>query len=219
MKRNYFFVLILVGTLINGCSSDPYENAGKCEVPGESRVLQSRLEVCTGLESNSKWYFEGKYYDETLLLAKAKYWTNQLNDEIDSKLQEKDPETFDNILKIYNLAKISLENLSVFANNDARWDGLLESKSKLDAAEEQSSYLFREKVLKSADFSKGKISQSEAYAAQVEHDDYMNGTLALAKKDYEAKLGVMASSLSSIYSINDNKLLTALLINNAKGAN
>jgi hypothetical protein len=47
----------------------------------------------------------------------------------------------------------------------------------------------------------------------------MNGTLALAKKDYEAKLGVMASSLSSIYSINDNDLLTALLINYAKGAN
>jgi hypothetical protein len=218
MKKYCFLVLILVGTLITGCSSDPYANAGKCDTPGESRVMESRLEVCTGLESNSKWYFEGKYYDETLLLSKAKYWTNQLNDEINSELQKKDPETFDSIIKIYNIAKISQENLSVFANNDARWDGLLESKSKLDAADEQSTYLFREKVIKSSDFSKGKISQSEAYAAQVEYDDYMNGTLALAKKDYEAKLGVMSSSLSSIYSINNNKLLTALLINYAKVA-
>jgi hypothetical protein len=218
LKLRFVASAFILVSILTSCSSDPYENAGKCETPGDSKSIDERVAICTGIEGKSKWYFEGKYFDETLLLAKAKYWTTQLNEELDSKLAEKDPEIISNIIKLYDFAKISLENLSVFANNNSRWDGLLESKSQLDAAEEQSSYLFRERVIKADEFSKGKISQAEAYAAQVEHNEYMNGTLASAKKDYEAKLGVMASSLSSIYSINDDELLTGLLLNYVRDA-
>lgn len=217
-KLRFIGSALIFVSLLTSCSSDPYANAGKCENSGESKIIEGRVAVCTGIDGKSKWYFEGKFFDETILLANARVITNELENLINTKAAENKSE-MENIIKLIDKAKISINDLSKFANNDPRWDGLLEAKSKLDSEESEQSYLFRDRFEKLEAFRLGKISQREAYVAQQKQIEHLEGELSKAKNEFNAKLGVMASSISSLYSISDNKLLVDLLINYVKANN
>jgi hypothetical protein len=117
MKKNYLSIFILVGVLVSGCSSDPYANAGKCESPGESKVIDERVAVCTGIEGKSKWYFEGKYFEDTLLLAKVKYGNSSLTDSLKGILS-KENLTVEDYVEVFRIYKITIEELAKFAQNE-----------------------------------------------------------------------------------------------------
>jgi hypothetical protein len=215
LKLRFVAGVLIFVSLLTSCSSDPYANAGKCENPGESKFIDTRVAVCTGIESKSKWYLEGKYFDDTLLLAKTKYLSFVLDDALKAKLAAANL-TFDDFIRVYEQSKIRIDELAKFANNDSRWDSLLEAKSNLDDAQIEQDYLFRERFTLSDSYRKGKASQSEAYKAQQEQIEHLNGPHALALSNFEAKVNVMSASLSSIYSITDRDLLLVFLTNYVK---
>jgi|GEM_PF-4017613 len=215
MSKIYLLFFLMASLLLSGCSSDPYANAGKCESPGESKVIDERVAICTGIDGKSKWYFEGKYFSDTLLLAKTKYRSFVLDDALKKKLEAANL-TVEDFIKAYEQSKITMEDLAKFSGNDSRWDSLLEAKSNLDNSELEQNYLFKERYILLDSYRNGKATQSEAYKAQQEQIEHLEGPHALALSNYEAKVNVMSASLTSIYSINDKDLLLIFLTNYAK---
>lgn len=202
--------VILFTSLISGCSSDPYENAGKCDEPGAAELIKGNFSICTGVNSNTKWYFRGKYFSDTILLAKTKYLSFQFDDKFKERLLTENL-SMDDFILVYENSKISSEELAVFAENEPRWDSLLEAKSQLDDSQSEQTYLFRERFSLLEDFRKGKVSQSVAFKAQERQINHLDGELAEATRDYEAKVEVLSASLGSTYSITDKNLLLILL--------
>jgi hypothetical protein len=204
MKRNYFLVLILVGTLISGCSSDPYENAGKCETPGDSKSIDERVAICTGIEGKSKWYFEGKYFDDSFLLAKIDYLSFKLTNELTSKLEEED--LLDSFFGIYKTYKLTADDLVSYANGDGRWDDLIELKVKLERETETEEYLSSEATRLFLDWKyKGKGTSSEVFSAREASNRQQNLTSGLYQS-FKDKLGPLRGVISTTYSLNDRDL-------------
>ena len=210
MKINYLSIFILVGVLVSGCSSDPYANAGKCESPGESKVIDERVAVCTGIEGKSKWYFEGKYFEDTLLLAKVKYGNSSLTDSLKGILS-KENLTVEDYVEVFRIYKITIEELAKFAQNEPRWDGLLEAKSRLTESDTKLDYLRSEMIKQQFDWVKGKATLNQRNTARQEYLNFSNGEYEKTNINYQAKLNAMASSLGSKYSITNESLLVVFI--------
>jgi len=213
-KINLLFFLI-ASLLLSGCSSDPFANAGECENPGESKIIENRVAVCTGIESKPKWYFEGKYFEDTLLLAKIKYAKSSLTDSLKETLT-KENLTVEDYVEAFRVYKISIEELAEFAENEPRWDSLLEAKSRLTEADVKLNYLSDEMTKQQFDWVKGKATLNQRNAARQEYMNYLKSEYEKIETDYQAKLNAMASSLGSKYSITSESLLLVFIIRYAK---
>lgn len=49
--------------LFTGCSSDPFQNAGKCDELASTKAVDGKLAICTGYKNDYKWYFEGDSFE------------------------------------------------------------------------------------------------------------------------------------------------------------
>jgi len=209
MKKNYLTIFILVGILVSGCSSDPYANAGKCESPGESKVVDERVAVCTGVEGKSKWYFEGKYFDDSFLLAKIDYLSFKLTNELALKLKSED--LYDSFFGIYEAYQLSADDLMTYANGDSRWDDLIELKVKLEREIDTEKYLSGEATRLFLDWKyKGKGTSSEAFSARDASIRQGNLTNDLYQS-FKDKLGPLRGVISTEYSLSDRELSSIFL--------
>ena len=218
MRKSYLSIFILMGILVSGCSSDPYANAGKCESPGESKVIDERVAVCTGIEGKSKWYFEGKYFDDSFLLAKIDYLSFKLTNDVVTKLR--DENLYDAFFGIYKTYKLTADDLVNYAQGDSRWDDLIELKVKLERETETEEYLSSEETRLFLDWKyKGKGSSSEVFSARDAANRQANLTNALYQS-FKDKLGPLRGAISTNYSLRDRELsylfLSRLVKLNAK---
>jgi len=66
MKVRLLSIYLVTGLmslfLLSGCSSDPFQNAGKCEELAATKGVDGKLAICTGFKNEYKWYFEGDSY-------------------------------------------------------------------------------------------------------------------------------------------------------------
>jgi hypothetical protein len=218
VKFRFLASALIFVSLLTSCSSDPYANAGKCEYPGESKVVDERVAVCTGIEGKSKWYFEGNYFDDSFLLAKIDYLSFSLTNELALKL--KNENLYDSFFGIYETYKLTADDLMTYASGDSRWDDLIELKVKLDRESETEKYLSSEATLLFADWKyKGKGNSSEVFSARDAANRQANLTNALYQS-FKDKLGPLRGVISTKYSLSDRELsyifLSRLVKMNAK---
>jgi hypothetical protein len=174
--------------------------------------------VCTGTEGKSKWYFEGKYFEDAFLLAKIDYLSFSLTNELALKLKKEN--LYDSFFGIYATYKITADDLAAYANGDSRWDDLIELKVKLDRETETEKYLSSEATRLFADWKyKGKGSSSEFYSAREASNRQLNLTGSLYES-FKDKLAPLRGAISTKYSLSDRELsyifLSRLVKINAK---
>jgi hypothetical protein len=192
--------LIFLVPVTTSCSSDPYPNAGKCETPGESKSVDERVAVCTGIEGKSKWYFEGKYFEDALLLSKLEYMTFGVDGKFFDQLEAED--LSDSFFQIDGKAELSVNDLANYATGDARWDALIEAQAKYEKAEELADYYFTERLRLIKDRALGKANEAEFLAAT--RDDSMQREIAAElRESRNAKAEVLRATLMSQYKITD----------------
>lgn len=210
LKNKLLVSLMFLVLVTTSCSSDPYANAGKCESPGESKAVDERVAVCTGVEGKSKWYFEGKYFEDTLLLAKVKYGNASLTDSL-KEILSKENLTVEDYVEVSRIYKIPIEELAKFAQNEPRWDGLLEANSRLTESDTKLGYLRSEMIKQQFDWVKGEATLNQRNTARQEYMNFLNGEYEKTNTNYQAKLNAMASSLGSKYSITSESLLLVFI--------
>jgi hypothetical protein len=209
LKLRFLASALIFVSLLTSCSSDPYTNAGKCESPGESKVVDERVAVCTGVEGKSKWYFEGKYFDDSFLLAKIDYLSFSLTNELALKL--KNENLYDSFFLIYDTYKITADDLAAYANGDSRWDDLIELKVKLDRETETEKYLSGEATRLFLDWKyKGKGNSSEVFSARDASNRQGNLTNDLYQS-FKDKLAPLRGAISTEYSLSDRELSSIFL--------
>lgn len=215
MRSKYRLIGIIVSiSLFTSCSIDPFENSGRCDTPGKSSVFNSKLAVCTGPMSDTKWYHEGKFYDDTVLLAKTiatLYGSGIISEEVEA-IFEQEGEDIAGLYGLYPDGLVDIDDLATYAGTDSRWDSLIEAKAESDSAGKTNSYLFQERNRLSSDYYRGKATRQQAYLAQQEHIEFLDGEYSKAEKNYRKKLEVLRAALSATYSINDKNLLLIFLL-------
>ena len=208
MSKIYLLFFLTATLLLSGCSSDPFANAGECDLPGESKVLEGQLVFCTGKDSKIKWYSEGKYFDDALLLSKIEYSDFAVDDNFFNKLkQEKLTDAF---FKISGKAELTVADLANYAIGDARWDALIEAQAKYEKAEEIEKYLFQEELRLLGDRFKGKASRSEWAKSRDEWIQQRDLAWEL-KEDRDVKAEVLKAALISQYRLKDSDAMLIFL--------
>lgn len=198
---NFLPIALLTLTItLAGCSSDPFENAGTCKVPGKYERFDGKLAVCAGLDGRHKFYFEGPHFDALYLLGKSEYDTLNFENE-DAFLDRAEERGYKDLTWRTDWVILN-DEIAGFANGDSRWDSLIEANSKFTALkyEFDSAQKYRFQLLN--DYRNGKVSRAAAYAAQED-------ALKIAEKRdmamevFSAKLAVLRSELRALYSISD----------------
>ena len=200
---NRLFPLLLIVTIIAGCSSDPYENAGKCNASGTYKKFQEGIAVCTGMEGNFKYYLSGPYFEAMKLLGKAEI----------SLLEFDSPKTdeFYKLAKQRNLeneswqtnTEISNLDLSNYAQGDTRWDSLIEANAGKLAIEVENKAALQYRFQMLNEWRAGKVSRALAYQAQQDQLEVLN-RLDSAISKYNQKLAVLISEIKRIYRVSDS---------------
>lgn len=216
MLKRFIVIFIFTGLIatLSACSSDPYENAGKCSRPGEVKAIDERLAICIGENNKYKYYFQGKYFEDALLASKIIFQLYGWDTE------NPYPEQYSNFglngddvvnLMSSDLGDITMSDLANFAGDDPRWDDLLESRAKFEAAEEENTYLRTERYRLIGDYQVGKATRIEAFEAQSKHQKYFEGPYSDAVDDYQSKLEVVRALITSKYALNDEDELMVFL--------
>jgi hypothetical protein len=209
-------VISLSLCLLAGCSSDPFDNAGKCETPGESKSIDERVAVCTGNEGKLKWYFEGKYFEDVLLLAKLEYLTFSVGDTFFKKLDAEDLSK--SFFKINSTSELQVIDLANYASGDSRWDALIEAQAKYEKEKELEDYYFQERIRLIVEKSKGKATESEFLAAARASSLQQDVTYKF-KESRDVKAQVLKATLISKYNITDKDALLIFLSRYVKQQN
>ena len=109
-------ILILIASLAS-CSSDSYANAGGCDDSGVSKIIKNKVAVCTGLKGKFKWYYEGKFYSDMILLGKIQAEFTDLEDPINQEITKQGLwrayMKFDSTLSIEEIIKFSVGFFSI----------------------------------------------------------------------------------------------------------
>lgn len=208
LKNKLLMILMFLVPLTTSCSSDPYANAGECETPGESKVIEGQLAVCTGKDAKTKWYSEGKYFEDALLLSKLEYSTFSVGDDFFKKLKQE--ELFDAFLKIDGKAELSVTDLANYASGDARWDALIEAQAKYEKAKELEDILFKEELRLLGDRFKGRASISEWANAKDETIEQRDLVWEL-REERDVKTEVLKATLVSQYRLTDSDAMLIFL--------
>ncbi len=193
---------VLAVFALTSCSSDPYANAGKCDTPGESKAVDKRVAVCTGIEGKSKWYFEGQYFDETLLLAKLEYLDYALDDAFFKKLE--DEKLIDSFFEIDKSQRLTTEDIAKFANGKSRWNKLIESQSIISKEQDKEEYLLDYWNTVGEDKRSGKATQAQWDSARR---DWLAQTRynSELREDFKTTAEPLRATLSTRYSIYDKE--------------
>lgn len=199
-------ILILIASLAS-CSSDSYANAGGCDESGVSKIIKNKVAVCTGLKGKFKWYYEGKFYSDMILLGKIQDEFTDIEDPINQEI------TNQGLWPAYMKfdSTLSIEEIITYTNGDSRWDSLIEAKSVTDSEDAKQSYLLDERFRLNGEYRAGKASRSEAYDAQQKQIAQMNGSAATARTNYRKKLAVLKAKLMTEYQITDPSILLFFL--------
>jgi len=208
MSKIKLLPLLMANLLLSGCSSDPYANSGECELAGQSTVLEGQLVFCTGKDSITKWYSEGKYFEDALLLSKIEYTTFSVGDDFLDKLKQED--LFEAFFKIDGKAELSVTDLANYAMGDARWDALIEAQAKYEKAMELEDFLFKEEVRLLSESFRGKASKSERTRARNEWIVQRDLAWEL-REERNIKSEVLKATLASQYSLMDSDALLIFL--------
>ena len=204
LKNKLLVSLIFLIPVTTSCSSDPYPNAGKCETPGESKSVDERVAVCTGIEGKSKWYFAGKYFDETLLLAKLEYLDYALDDAFFKKLE--DEKLTDSFFEIDKSQSLTTEDIAKFANGESRWDKLIESQSIISKEQDKEEYLFDYWTTVGEDKRSGNATHAQWDSARR---DWLAQTRynSELREDFKTTAEPLRATLSTRYSIYDKEAM------------
>ena len=198
---NFLPIALLTLTItLAGCSSDPFENAGTCQVPGRYERFEGKLAVCAGLDGRHKFYFEGPHFDALYLLGKSEYDTLNFENE-DAFLDRAEERGYKDLTWRTDWV-ISNDEIAGFANGDSRWDSLIEANSKFTALKDEFDSAQKHRFQLLNDYRNGKVSRAAAYSAQED-------ALKIAEKRdmamevFSAKLAVLRSELRTLYKISD----------------
>lgn len=216
LKLRFLASALIFVSLLTSCSSDPYANAGKCENAGESKIIENKLAICTGIDLKPKWYFEGKYFEDALLLAKLEYMTFSIGDTFFNKLDTED--LSNSFFKIDGKAELSVNDLAKYSAGDSRWDALIEAQAKYEKARELEDYFFKERVRLIGEKAKGKASEAEFLAAARADSLQREVTYGL-KESRDVKAEVLKATLVSQYNITDKEAMLILLARYVKQLN
>jgi hypothetical protein len=202
-------VILLLTFLMAGCGAnqaDRYKNLGKCDVAGDYKQSKGTYVVCAGEPGNYRWYSEGKYFDEALLLGETAVINGAhttFDEQIarDVKLQKKIP----NIVSV----EIALERsyggseLASYTAGDARWDGLIAALSEYRTAQSGAAYacnvsrdtfnLFLKKT--SNLITRKRVTLSEVQATRQECG-YANDQADKATSKLDSLLSVLENDIS-----------------------
>ena len=193
-------LVVLSIIFLSGCASDPYENAGKCEIAGESRIEKGQTQVCIGMDKKLKWYTNGKYFDDFLLLGKIVYG-------LDFDLAEPKIRSLGLLDYALQYEKLTLksEDIAKYANGDTRWDGIIEAIADVEQERQTQDYLLDERFRTSLEWRKGSLSQQKAYEAQQEQIEHLNGPMDRAERNFDRKIAVLEADIVNKYGITDRK--------------
>lgn len=162
-------------SLLTGCASDPFQNAGKCDEVAATQVVDGNLAICSGFKETYKWYFEGDSYEAVKMIGFIE------SSKANSGLENGDYEAFYNAVIAKNKTKaselfdymLSPTNLAAavqkVANGDERWDKLVATVSDYASKSTQENAAFAEQLKISSDAIKannfkGKLPYSQEYA-------------------------------------------------------
>ena len=194
--------LIFVVALLTGCTSDPYENAGKCDQPGTYKQFPEGVAVCTGLNDKHKFYFSGPYFEAMKLLGKAEISILDFGAAADAFYKLATARGLENESWQTN-TEISNLDISNYAQGDTRWDSLVEANAARlaiqDEKDEATDYRFQ--MLN--DWRAGKVSRAIAYQAQQDQLEVLKRFDAATAK-FNQKLAVLMSEIKRIYGITDS---------------
>jgi hypothetical protein len=193
-------VLISSLLLLSGCSSDPYANGGGCKNPGVYQKIENRLAVCSGLDGEYKYYFEGPHFDAVYLLGKSEY--DILNFDSEEPFHKVANERGFSDLTWRTKWNISNEEIANFAQGDSRWDGLIEANSKVIALESEFNIANSYRFEMLNDYRLGKVSRQIAYEAQQDVSRIATKRDS-AMEIYSQKLAVLRAEIKSLYGISD----------------
>ena len=191
---------ICLVVVLGGCASDPYENAGSCEITGASRESDGKVQVCIGIDGKLKWYTSGKYFEDFQLLGKITYGSN---------FDIAEPEIrslglIDYSFQFEELA-VKSEDIASYADGDTRWDGIIEAIADVDLERQTQDYLLDERFRTSLEWRRENGSQQKAYEAQQSQIEHMNGPLVRANRNFDRKIAVLMADIVNRYGITNKK--------------
>ena len=100
---------------------------------------------------------------------------------------------------------VTSEDIANYAEGDTRWDGIIEAIADKKTEREIQDYLLEERLSASLEWRKGNLSQQQAYEAQQEQIEHMNGPLDKADRNFDRKIAVLMADIVNKYGIDDKK--------------
>lgn len=200
MRAKWISITFSLLFVLSACASDPYRNAGSCNVPGSYQEFDGEVAVCAGLDSKHKFYFEGPAFEDMYLLGRAEIGI--LNFDTEPAYTDKAKSLGLTPTYGFTLPEISNDDLARFANGDVRWDGLIEANAKRLMLKTENDIAFKYRRDMLAEYRAGRVSRAVAFEAQ-EAQMKTVAKLDDAQAMFDEKLAVLRSEIKRIYEVQD----------------
>jgi hypothetical protein len=200
MRARLVSIVFFLPIILSSCSSDPFSNAGSCDLPGSYQKFESGVAVCAGLDSKYKFYFEGTAFEDMYLLGRAEI--GALNFDTEDAYTNKAKSLGLTPLYGSTLPEITNDDLARFANGDVRWDGLIEANAKRLTLKAENDIAFEYRYSMLAEYRAGRVSRAVAFEAQ-EAQMKTVAKLDAAQAIFDEKLAVLRSEIKRIYGVQD----------------
>lgn len=191
-----FFLLIT----LTACSSDPFRNAGSCDLPGSYQEFDGEVAVCAGLDSEYKFYYEGTAFEDMYLLGRAEI--GALNFDTEDAYINRAKSLRLTPLYGSTLPEITNDDLARFANGNVRWDSLIEANAKRLTLKAENDIAFEYRYNMLVEYRAGRVSRAIAFEAQ-EAQMKTVAKLDAAQAIFDEKLAVLRSEIKRIYEVQD----------------
>ncbi len=193
-------VAISLALSLSGCSSDAFKNAGECSELGKSRIENGQVQVCIGLENSLKWYLEGKYFEDFLLLGKLVYRSNK-----NWKIYEESVSGTELEKYYWQSEKLapSAEDVIAYSEGNPRWDQLIEAMLKLEDENAVQDELLNQRQKAEFEYSYKNGSRQAVIDAQQNQVDHLNGDYSTALIESGKKRSVLEAELAYKYRVKD----------------
>ena len=200
MRAKWILITFSLLFVLSACASDPYRNAGSCDVPGTYEKFDGEVTVCTGLDSKYKFYYEGPAFEDMYLLGRAEI--GALNFDTEDAYINKAKSLGLTPLYGSTLPEITNDDLARFANGDVRWDGLIEANAKRLTLKAENDVAFEYRYSMLAEYRAGRVSRAVAFEAQ-EAQMKTVAKLDAAQAIFDEKLAVLRSEIKRLYGVQD----------------
>lgn len=211
-----FIVSISLALLLSGCSKDAYKNAGACSELGKSRIENGQVQVCIGLDNSLKWYLEGKYFDEFLLLGKLVYKSNKNWKIYETSISGTELEEY-----YWQSEKLTplAEDVIAYSGGNPRWDSLIEAMLSFEDENLIQDQLMGLRQKAEFEYSYKNGSRQAVVDAQQAQINHLNGEYSTAMLKLGNKRSVLEAELAYKYRIRDRTDAVVFALNFLKSKN